>query len=753
LRVSIDPLPPRGDHTLQSGVLMKRSVDVRPGLGPLRTWFLVALPAFLAIGAPGLSYGGDGEVPVIEQGRESEVLGLFAPHKLEEELTAGWRLENVAIKWGSIDVELLHIESGEIVGFTLEHPQRADDGARRIGSFALVKLRGLDEGALGGGEGVAGPGGGAIAALDMVLKAVERNDAGQFWRATSEKEGVGTKGIAVTGGLALGDADAWYVVPLKLLGDGLLRALFIGAILIFFGFRRGERHQPWIRPALAGVIVAGLLLRLLLSQETTMSAWPYSRIPDMTYRVFYGPLVSWLTQLFGISITLHNAAHWFTFFMAVLGPLAAFVHGRYLLGCDRKALVAAFGLAFLPMHIRFSLSETEFMPSIVVSAIAFALTHVAMSDPKVWARWLATALLLWIVPVMVTLRPLNVLFLPLLAWVIVFMRRESATVGRRLLVGAASVLVGGIVGYLNLSTAFSQQVSEGLAFSTLLRAGTNLVDPWGNTLINPWMTPLVFSLGALFGAVLLWRARGEERVRGIFLVFWLLMFLGFHAAVIPPEVMMMARYHLHLVIPFVLLWSTAGLWLWNRGRKWLVVGAAAVCLSPLIHIGFITDTDFNDMKEYDFVIESAASLPDGCTVLEYVGPPSEEPNMRFRMASHAIKEGAETFRLNVISIGAPIDLSIPDGGAQMDPLRPEVRELLANPPQCLYYFEGLPCTGVKHPDHHQAPACEAMRNSIPLEEHSNVTVDFRPYDQQTVNGVREELDTVTFRLFKVVPGR
>lgn len=708
---------------------MSLSSSIRSGV------LFLAVNLFILTGTAPCSAEDKGDIPVIENGREGDIVELFKPYELSGPLADGWILGDVIVNWGSIDVEFEKPDSDEVVIFTMEHPSRAAAEARKTQNFALVPGKGCDR------ED-------AARSLEMIFTAIETNDQGRFWKVTSKEPGEGTAGIAGMGRLLGRSRDSMMGQVVMFLGDGVVRTVFVVILLLFFGFRRQSTTENWIRWSLLGVVVLGFGLRWLISQKTAMGAWPYSRTPDFTYRLFYGPVLSWFSTLSGGRIFLTDIASLTTFIMAVLGPLAAFVHGRYLLGDDRKALFAALAMALLPNHIRFARSEVLFMPSIVMSALSFALTHVAMREPNKVVRWAAMIILLWVNSVMLVLRPLNVLFLPLLAWVIVFMRPDQVTLKRRLLVGLVTIGFGTWVAYDNLSSGYSDQVSDGLSLNVLRDAVFVMVDPHNNTLLNPRISPLLFTILAFLGGFRLWAARGEDRRRSIFLVIWLVLFIGCHAYIMPPEVAMVARYHLHLAIPFVLLIGAGIPWLWSRSRRWSIgLGVLALAV-PLLHLGYEQDIDFTDMHEYDFVMRERSRIPEDCTVLEYLGAPSEEVNSRFIRAGAVLEDGEHKSLFNVMAIGADASVLDPANDGS-DPLRPMVRELFKAPPQCLYYFEGVPCWGDKRLDQRIAPACEALRHEVPLTTVAETSFNHRPYDHNISDGIPDDGQPVTIRLYRV----
>jgi len=100
---------------------------------------------------------------VIGEGREPEVLALFAPHRLGGEVSAGWRLWNVRIEPTAIEVELRG-PGDEAATFELGR----DPGAESTTSFSIRRSGSTASGA-------------AAKATDVLVEAVKRNDHGGFW--------------------------------------------------------------------------------------------------------------------------------------------------------------------------------------------------------------------------------------------------------------------------------------------------------------------------------------------------------------------------------------------------------------------------------------------------------------------------------------------------------------------------------------------------------------------------------------------
>src|SRR5690606_30332653 len=182
---------------------------------------------------------------------------------------------------------------------------------------------------------------------------------------------------------------------------------------------------------------------------------------------------------------------------------------------------AAFALAFLPQHVRFSLCEDGFVASLVLTSLAFALIHGWMRDPSHVVRWLLLLALPFVLYPGYLLRPLNLAFVAVYAAAILALHRESAPLWRRGVALAVVALVGAAASVvflsMNADTVGAAASSVGWLFGTL----DVLLDPRLLVLTDPTRTPLALLLLAGMGGVLAWRA--GERALVLFLVGWLVL--------------------------------------------------------------------------------------------------------------------------------------------------------------------------------------------------------------------------------------
>jgi hypothetical protein len=83
-----------------------------------------------------------------------------------------------------------------------------------------------------------------------------------------------------------------------------------------------------------------------------------------------------------------------------------------------------------------------------------------------------------------------------------------------------------------------------------------------------------------------------------------------------------------------------------------------------------------------------------------------------------------------------------------DKLSADALEALHRPPECLYFYAGLPCFGMKARELPVAPACEAILGYQTPVEVARVEFQSRPYDENLSDGLwgGEQIRLVLYRL-------
>ncbi len=510
-----------------------------------------------------------------------------------------------------------------------------------------------------------------------------------------------TNGLGLAG--TLDRVERWLAEierhGISLLSDGIV---LLGLGLLFFVpiLLRQLRELPRLYTVgLFAVTATGAILRWALSQPTMLDAWPYSRLTPIARLIYDGPVLAALGGTYYLTDVLFES----NLLLSILTPCAIFAHARYLFRDPRIALAAAALLAVLPNHIRFARSDVAFVQLVLLSCLSFIALHEALGNSSYRRRTVAMVLLPIIAVAAFDSRPLACNLGPLLiaaAWL--FFPPEVPRSRR----WTASLLVLLAMAYdiqFHLLGRHASQVQEGLAFETFERGFYGMFSTY-NTLLLPRVTPLGLTVLAAVGLAVL-AVRGAV-IKGLFLLAWLVGFylsLGF---VLSPITDMQARYHLHLVEPFVQL-AAVGLvavYSWRRRIGLALFGYAA--MSPLLHVGFIRDVGYSLPAEFTVITAYRKHIPPGCTVLEYNGPEPGVPGDPLHLArvSEAVTGVERGWQWNVVSIGAAAESE--------QPLRAEVLALLRDPPECLFLYEGMRCYTEKPVAAPIAPACAALRREI-----------------------------------------
>lgn len=713
---------PRASASAEKGVTATRArtayvYDPRPPMAPrtartaLAFLFAAALSLALLIAAPAradptpsgapatrvVDPGAEGGL-IIRPGHEGEVLALLRPYAPGGPVTAGWSIGNVSIRREEIVVELHDARAqGAMV---LRHPSRASDPYAVTPRFAITFEP------------------------DTIPRAVR--DA----LVTSVRGGP----VASVWAVPVGLGHSRWRLPRSV--DGALLAALALAFLVA-SLRRHLRDAPRLAAVGLGLIGAlGLALRLAIPVETMMNAVAYSRVVPLAESLYASTTLQLVVRARGRPISLVDLIFTVDLAMAALTPLALFAHARAVLRDWRASLVAALLLATLPMHLRFSRSDVEFLQSLLASSMTFVALYGALTDTsRAWRVVCAVALPAWSVSTYLT-RPENMVFLPLdLAALVVASR--GAQVPRARVVGVtALVAVPATVAIVTRTAVqYHDNLRDALGPATLERALSTLVDRRLNTLVNPSVTPPWLAPLAALGFVTLWRS--GERARAAFLIGWLGAFFVAHSYVQAHEVEMQARYHLHLVTPMLLLVAATTPWLLARSRYAVAALVAASLAAPWVYLRFERDTAFYEMREYDFLRRVSARVPTGCTVLEFRGvPDARNPTHHFdarwsRFGARLGRGGPEAAWRVVTA-----DVLAPGQTGAAETLSPEARETLRTPPPCTMVYLGLSCVAQRAEGTREAAVCDALRTAGRLDLVARETITGRVYDSMNIGHVR-----------------
>jgi hypothetical protein len=654
------------------------------------------------------------EPSFLRRGREQEVLALFAPYPLGGPVAGGFALWDVAIEPTRINVTLKGPD-GRSEHLSLVHPSddTAPADAPRTANFRALVAGSSDA------EGKA--------AVEALLAAVERNDQQSLWDAPAPEFHAGQSEVTR---LSAGLVNRWQ----RLDGLALLLALWLLASLL--AGRALARQPRWMIPALALVVFAGAWIRWHLAPATFLGAWPWSRLWPNISQVADGPVMAWITARHG-PVYLTDVISWTNLAYAALMPLALFSHGSFLARDARVGLLAAFFVAFLPQHIRFSRAEDAFVPSLVLTSLAFAALHAWLRDPSRLVRILCFLALPPLLFLAFTLRPLNILFLAVYLAAIVALHPEAAPRRRRGLAAFAVVSVGllALPGYVATNEQAIRPILSDLSWLRLVPK--LILWPSFFVLSDPRVTPPLLFLLACWGVWKIWPT-GERRVV-LFLLGWLLLFVVGHSTVVQQS--MQPRYFMHLVVPFLLLASLAAA-RWHEGapeprRRWVAAaGLLVLALSPWIHRSFLRDLSYTEMVEHAFVLRAREQIPEGCTVIEYAGEDPRAAELRFVRAGERVGP-RRSHRFQVVPAFDP-------GVVPLSPTTLSLEKIRKNPPACLYVYQGLSCWFSERPER-----CRDLLRSLSFEEVARLDTPMKLYDDANVHPSRRGESSVTLLLGRV----
>lgn len=644
--------------------------------------------------------------PVIEQGREADALALFAPYTLGAEVSGGYKLWTVSIGAAAIAVELRG-PSGRPSSLSLEHPDFAPAPLTRSRSFAIVASAEADAA--------------AMEARRALIGAIQANDHGGFWRAVRP--------------LPVGPDEAGAASGLEPRFDGLWASLAGLGVLILLTYRLLSLSPRWVRLAVPSTVLVGALLRVTIAPATFLGAWPWSRLWPNARVVYESPWLAHYLHQHGAEIYLTDLIFTVNLVYACAMPLVLFVHASQLLRSTKAGVFASLMVAVSPHHLRFSRCEDAFIPSLVLTSLAFALLHTWLRDRSARWRALALAALPCVLLPAYLLRPLNILFIVVYLIAALALHPEQTTKTRRSVATSVIVVVGAIAAR---EFVLTNQAPIGDAATSLYlwlpRAILVLVSPSLNVLLQPSATPPALLLLAILGGYGLWR-RGERRSAG-FLVAWLGLFFVTHAYV--TQTTMQPRYHLHLLVPFLLLASVGAVELGKRWRAGLWLACGTLILAPLTSLGWIRDASYDEQREYALVREARDRIADGCTVIEYGGTHSPAHEVRFeRIGARVGGTSAQRFRVITAQMG--------EGDTALDA---ETLAALAPPASCVYVYEGLQCYGVREREPY-ARECQALLAAAPLEVVISDRIPARLYDTGTQPFPLPSDDTMRIGLYRV----
>jgi len=541
------------------------------------------------------------------------------------------------------------------------------------------------------------------------------------------------------------------------LADGTMMGLACLVLLVLI-LRKDLREAPaWVGPALIATCFLGLVLRMAISRDAIMTAWPYSRMVPLASAIAHGPVFKAIASFSGTPIYITDLIFNTNFALAVLTPLAVFTHANALFKDSRVALAVAGLLAVYPAHIMFSRSDVLFIQSIALSSLTFAILYRSLrAETRGWLVTYGLAL----VPLLIGtygLRPLNAIYFPLCVATVFVTVGPAVSMGRRWLVAAIVTGTFGVNVVTNLM-AQSHQVSEGLGINTFTNALRIAGSLRLNTLINPSVTPILYMVLALAGGR--WLLRKRQHAMFLYLSFWLGSFFVAHAYIWPHSLTMQARYHLHLAVPF-LLFAGAGVNYLFTTPNWARVLVVLVALaSPLTHLEFERDLDFGMQQEFEFLTSLREEVPLGCNIVEFRGSSMVDLPRSSRLArvGHHFRDGRWVHSWRILSVAAPWE----EAGRREYPgdfkvfTLKKAMEKVMDSGRCSYFFEGNLCWYHAVDPTLGGPPCEEIRSSLEMEEVLGKRFINRTYDpSDELSGVnypgdwRERNEEIALKLYRI----
>jgi len=704
---------------------------------------------------------------VIGAGNESLVLSMLRPHALGEAVEGDWRLSKVWIDRGHVDVMVRHDTTKQTGVLRLLHPTSNAD--RQLGQsesfiFALTEPSSAE----------------SRDALIRIVDQIKKNDDGSFWFVVSQDLTMDMRGnaksslnltmetlgkarssfnqrlvhnylrvIVVISTLLLCIRLLWLPSTLLKVAGGVLSLSlvilassqsewFSDVVVFIFALSilsvgvvwRSTREDSYLVWGLIGVIlVLSIGLRLLLSEPNVMGAWPFERYYEIGNLLLESQIFLTFTQMSGMTFHKGEVISGLSFYLSVITVVSVYGHARFLTGDPRSALVAMLIFGFLPSHIRFAASEVAFIPSLAISTTTFALSHVAMKDQDRYIRWAVMILLPAFSAMLITVRPLNVLFVLLFVMTALYLERGKAPLSRAGWITFLTGGVGSLVGFVFLQNQHAEQLSIDNIRTALIDGFYLIFDVESNTLINPYVTPLVVTVLALVGLVHLLKTK---RKVAWYLAFWIAAFFITHAIIIPSVVESQARYHLHLIVPFSMLAGCGWLGLLSTPRlvRGIVVGL--VSLSPVFNQAFIRNVGFNQMNEYAFIKDLNSVIPDGCLVLEPLYRDDAMRSSRMKRLAMVARDGVLEQRFDVLGVYLPRD----SHRERQENLQ-HVFARVGQSDGCVYFYRGMAC----HISDSRVPGsdCHALGRAFRWTEEQRASYPNRVYDLRTVDDPMLEL--------------
>lgn len=705
-------------------------------------WACLAPNAFgQAPGEPGVTAGevvcrdALGRTPVVESGRESDVLSLLVPHSVGEKVAeTDWRLDEISIDQAEIEL-VLRSSSGR--AHLLLSPAVCDSEAReRTRSFAIERHYDPDQGSV-------------VTAFDALVAAVRQQDNNSFYKVRMSPPPEARAHGA-------GAPPDWRTLSLT---GCLVWAGLLGLLVGLVGVLRTPQtswtpltSQTWWTLGLCVAVAAAL--RFAIDPVFLREAYPLASVGHLERGVRWSaqlttyPRGQWLLVA-GLRPLLPASPYdaWFVFnqLQGVLAVPAAFFALRALTGRAAVALAAAALLACWPQHVRFSASEATHIGLVLWAFLAIGWTARA-SRTGSFTDFFAAATS---ASMMLTMRPeaglwgpgLLALGLGLAPGAIQAMKKPGPALARLAVIG---VLLALLIPQLLVTGGDATTLGpaadspEALDLDSLLGLPRALFVPSElNAFFDPataplWLWPLVWI------PVIAARTR-ETRATAWTAMATIILFFVLYVKM-PPAVTLwaMGRYHL-AALPAVVVLASLGLeWIVGRvlsegaERRLPAIALTLSCLGAAVSWGAVTALPYDWQQEQAWLVEQGKKRPRVFDERTRLITPDNRRRFGDMAPREAIFALGETLRLTQEVVTIEHALRGLNTGETLTPA---------------IYYEGLYCHLALGPDEMTNPQCDAMHQAFELEPLAHSSVDGKAYLLAYVdNRPSQELPIALYRV-------
>ena len=731
--------------------------------------------------------GGKIALPVVRRDMETRVLELLAPLKEGSIVAKDWRLDGVYISaWIYLRFRR---EGGTNPGTTLAEvalyptpyvprPACVAGGLAVVADDVATRATGLASAVCGALEGDDGEAlfQRSVRQLKGSLSGVDGSRTPETGIATH----AGPAGPGDAGVSAVPRARAPWLARMAVSGVAaqiafalwLLTLVGLSGLVLTRRKHEGEEAPVcwWEGLSLAGALITGAILRLVLPTVTVLKeAYPFrgfraitAPFPGMDNPAELGlPIIqhaiSGVLLWFSPGLYPDEAFTYLNLSLAILSPLLVFLVLRaWTIGDARgntTALLAAWLMALLPLHIKYSASEALTIASQAYLAGALlSLGLLSRNRASVPGRRLLasvglgiSAWLLFLVrpenPILAPLFPLGAFALSQGPW----RARLTTTLWASVATGIA--LLPPLLLHLAGGGAGAEPPSLALLHRLL---------PPHNVFLNLAYTPLLVPVAAALGiSVALLRRRRVDLSLALLALGGLTLLYPVYAAIVSDVIPFgESRYQVNLTIFWLLLaasglaWPLSARWLQERPglRGLLLHGIVALfAANAALYVDYVRDASYNPQMEIRFFLdelrprlETGAGLG-GCEV--WLSPRDDQ--------RYKDEEGDQFVEL--FASQSARRARSPEHGASDGLVIADLRSLpviMESGARCALFFRNLFCYRAHEASLQENPQCRRILNSPDVTPIVERVIPNRPYHRERAPllGTR---DTLTFGLYRV----